>query len=337
MSYGDTPKSKAHMKRALYYGFGNDDLSLLSSLRTEIENTENADADTITELLVRTFRCIYSTMVTSDRKDKGKIQAVQALKDTTVDNLSEKLEKVKEIKSHHDVGVVTKDGTKDMHVTHPTRFYAVNGGKLTNGSIGPNLTDSLNRLDMRSAFCKTEDDTRDLHTAVLTAVNEYEATKAVLKSIHEKAHAAVNALRDGYGNPDQLRAAKVLSMFWGVAYHTYDLQESSRSQIRVEPLAHANPSGLGVAVFQLMVVFDEHMLRLIASDVMKVWNHDNKLITWPEDSASNTKAWMGMLILLLDGVEGAKKDKEGKVGTYYTLKWGEDSKRTRLDFGRKYR
>jgi hypothetical protein len=278
-------------------------------------------------------------MVTSDRKDEGKIQAVQALKDTTVDNLSKKLETVKEIKSHHEVGVVTKDGTKDMHVTHPTRFYAVNNGKLTNGSIGPNLTDSFNRLDMRSAFRKTEDDTQYMHTAVLNAVDKYEATKAVLKSIHERAGAAVDALRDGHGgNPDHLRAAKLLHMFWYSAYQNYKLHESSRSQIRVEPLAHDNPSGLGVAVFQLMVVFDERMLRSIASEVMKVWTHDNKLITWPADSASNTKAWMVMLILLLDGVNGAKRDKEGNiVGKYYTLKWGEDSKRTRLDFGRKYR
>ena len=337
MSYGDTPKSKAHMKRALYYGFGTDDLSSLSSLRTEIENTENADANTITELLVRTFHCIYSTMLTSDREDKGKIQAVHALKDTTVDNLSEKLETVKQIKRHHEVGVGTKNGIKDMHVTHPTRFYAVKDGKLTNGSIGPNLTDSFNRLDMRSAFCKTEHDTQYLYTEVLTAVDKYEATKAVLKSIHEKAGAAVDSLRDGHGDADHLRAAKLLHMFWYSAYQNYKLQEPSRSQIRVEPLAHDNPSGLGVAVFQLMVVFDEPMLRLIASEVMNVWTHDNKLVTWPADSASNTKAWMVMLILLLDGVEGAKVDKKGKVGTYYTLKWREDSKRTRSDFGRKYR
>jgi hypothetical protein len=277
-------------------------------------------------------------MVTSDREDKGKIQAVQALKDTTVDNLSEKLETVKKIKRHHEVWVGTKDGSKDMHVTHPTRFYAVNNGKLTNGSIGPNLTDSFNRLDMRSAFCKTEDDTQYLHTEVLTAVDKYEATKAVLKSIHERAGAAVDAIRDGSGDPDHLRAAKLLHMFWYSAYENYKLQESSRSQIRVMPLAHDNPSGLGVAVFQLMVVFDEPMLRLIASEVMNIWTHHNKLITWPADSASNTKAWMVMLILLLDGVNGAKKDKQGNiVGKYYTLEWREDSKRTRLDFGRKYR
>jgi hypothetical protein len=276
-------------------------------------------------------------MVTSDRKDEGKIQAVQALKDTTVDNLSKKLVTVEGIARHHEVGVVTKDGIKDMHVTHPTRFYAVKEGKLTNGSIGPNLTDSFNRLDMRSAFRKTEDDTQYLHTEVLTAVDKYEATKAVLKSIHERAGAAVDALRDG--NPDHLRAAKLLHMFWYSAYQNYKLHESSRSQIRVEPLAHDNPSGLGVAVFQLMVVFDELMLRRIASEVMKVYNGKDELFTWPKDSPSNTKAWMGMLILLLDGVKGAKVDNKGKVGTYYTLKWGEEgpeSKRTRLDFGRKY-
>jgi hypothetical protein len=235
------------------------------------------------------------------------------------------------------VYVATDTGTtKRLYVTNPTRFYAVNNGTLTNASIGPNLVDIYGHLSMKTAFCRTVDESRRVHTAVREELNRTWTLEYILSSLQTTALRVQGKLEAqaprNEANEDLHRTAHLLATFWKNAF----LHFVHRKQgVSVEPLAHDNPVGLGVAVFQLMVVFEEYKLREVFKSVV---DELDSVQDWPKDKVGNTKAWMHMLILLLDGVNGAKRDKEGNiVGKYYTLKWGEDYKRTRLDFGRKYR
>ncbi len=336
MSYGDAPKSKAHMKRALYYGFGNDE----ESLRKEITDAMSTglDKNGIVKLVVRTFRVIHESMITPDRSDSGKISAIDKLKDTKLER-SGALDRMDPLVP---VDVATDHGTtKQLHVTKPRSLYTVKDGTLANGSIGLNLTDIHDNLRMKTAFCRTVDETRRVHTAVREELNR-DLTR-ILASILENLRKTTQELQSDLQkqapqnetNKDLHRTARVLATFWKNAHVAF---VNTNRGMNVEPLAHDNPMGLGVAVFQLMVVFDESMLVDVVNSVL---DDLDRTEDWSNDDKSNAKAWMGMLGLLLDGVNGAKKDKEGKiVGKYYTLEWreeGPESTRTRSDFGRKYR
>ena len=68
MSYGDAPKSKAHMKRALYYGSGNDRVLKLHQDIDQADLTvikRNLDEvfDVLARLLSETLKCVRLTAV----------------------------------------------------------------------------------------------------------------------------------------------------------------------------------------------------------------------------------------------------------------------------------
>ena len=341
MSYGDTRKSKAHMKRALHYGFGNDEQSLRGEIKSAIDS--GLDGDGIMSLVVKTFQLIRESMITPDNDDSLKIQTINKLKDSFVQK-SSALAKMDLLAT---VEVTTEPGpAKKLYVTNPTRFYALNNGELTNASIGPNLTDVNDSLGMSTAFCKLPDHTRRVHTAVHQELNRKWNIEAILSHLSSTALRVQRKLEkeapQNEQNVDQHRMAQVLATFWKNAYKTYLLIKQG---VKVEPLAHDSPTGLGVAVFQLMVVFEEYMLREVVTSVLGELTRTQE---WSNDKRSNTKAWMGVLGLLLDGVRGAKVDRHGNVGNYYTLEWKPSvtdsdtdkepvAKRTRSDFGRKYR
>ena len=132
---------------------------------------------------------------------------------------------------------------------------------------------------------------------------------------------------------EQAKLAYAMHAFWGGVYERFARisDESGGPLAMVVPLAHSHTTGLGFATFQLLVTFQESFLREAAAgaidDVARKQN-------WGQ--IEQTKAWMGVLRLLLDGVNGAKR-----TGEYYTLVWTtrqtEEPSSHKSEFGRKYR
>jgi len=372
MRYGDTLKSKAHLKRALHYGSDEE-----TALRDEINKAAESalEPGAIEDLLVKTFRFIRNNMITSD-PDQSKKRGV---KQTTAALTTAKIENFGELE-------ITKPDTSErakLFFTKPRSLYAFKDGKLTNGSMGPNLMDLNNTLAMSSAFSGGVDYTHKVHTNVREAIEESDSAPIGLQlgreqivkialNIHmnaseeayESANKAANEVSsdsDGLDKQHHLRrVAAVMHAFWENAYALYCKGDTDKSRVRVLPLAHATTSGEGYATFQLLVTFEDTFLRKVTRDVI---NHiqltaalaegikgyrprdarDTKteLLKLKWTPLEETKAWMAVLVLLLDGAKAAKKD-----GGYYTLEWKRRREETEADyrttgaktvFGRTYR
>jgi hypothetical protein len=112
---------------------------------------------------------------------------------------------------------------------------------------------------------------------------------------------------------DEEKVAYAMHSFWDGVYKRFAAisHGSDESPAMVVPLAHSYTSGGGYATFQLLVTFKESFLREAAAGVI---DDVKKMKGWTD--AQETKAWMGVLSLLLEGVDGAKKN-----GGYYSLVW----------------
>jgi hypothetical protein len=324
------------MKRALYYGFGNDD-----PMREEIKKAKaevsGLDNNGIVDLVVRTFRLIRERMITPDPDDEKK----RAVPQTTGD-----LKTSESIPRLHTVNIqVPRIGKADVFFTMPRSLYAYAFVKelgrfgFTNGSIGPNLMDLDNKLQMSSAFSGGLDHTRRVHTSVLDAIESAGNIKLrqlmVLLALHihkdaiQKANKEADELARDTGvarDQDQEKVAYAMHAFWGWVYERFAAisDGSDESPVTVVPLAHSHTSGGGYATFQLLVTFEESFLREAAAGVI---DDVKKIKGWTDAEAA--RAWMGVLNLLLDGVNGAKKN-----GGYYTLAWNsgidEEPKRRKI-------
>jgi hypothetical protein len=141
------------------------------------------------------------------------------------------------------------------------------------------------------------------------------------------------------------RVAAVMHAFWEKAYALYCKGATDKSLVRVVPLVHASTSGGGYATFQLLVTLDDTFLRTVTRDVInhiqltagleegiKGYTSRNAQDTKTEllklkwTPLEETKAWMTVLVLLLDGAKAAKKD-----GGYYTLEWNQRREETEAD------
>jgi hypothetical protein len=164
----------------------------------------------------------------------------------------------------------------------------------------------------------------------------------VLLALHVHKNAIIKANKDAEerarntGEPrdqDEEKVAYAMHAFWDGMYKRFAAisEGSDESPAVVVPLAHSSTAGGGYATFQLLVTFKESFLREAAAGVI---DDVKQIKRWTD--AEETKAWMGVLSLLLKGVDGAKKN-----GEYYTLDWttkpAEESSGHKSEFGRKYR
>lgn len=340
MSYGDTRKSKAHMKRALHYGNGPTLRERINGIK-ETPSAYDANTKSIADLVVETFKFIRDAMVTPDTNDEGKKGIIGAVDGKNSGKTGDKAT----FKPQSSVS--TGEGT--IFFVKPRKLYEVHikSGALTNGSIGPNLMDLDNNLKMSCAFAGTVERTMAVHSAVLSMKQDRKTVdEALLVHLKAVSQAKMDLQNAGVADDRSTEVGRillVLEWFWTSAEIAY-----KGSAVSLEPLAHSNPSGLGFAVFQVLVTFEEQFLRSVVEIAAKLL--EQKGLSGDEA----TKAWMGMLTLMLDGVDGAK----GARGDYYTLTWGtkrpmhgeasgtgtyagssegaDPTKMTRTDFGRKY-
>ena len=291
-------------------------------------------------LVVRTFQFIRESMITPDHDDQKKLNVKQTNGDLT-DN--------KKINKFATVNIrVPGIGAADVFFTMPRSLYAANKttGILENGSIGPNLMDLDNNLKMSSAFSGGWDRTMNVHTSVRNAIesadNPQHRRLMVLTALRihndaiRKANDAAEKMEKERGkarDQEQEKLAYAMRALWGGVYERFASigDESGGPLAMVVPLAHSHTTGLGFATFQLLVTFKESFLREAAAGAI-----DDVASKQKWGPIEQTKAWMGVLLLLLDGVNGAKK-----IGEYYTLEWttkpAEEPSSHKSEFGRKYR
>ncbi|NDC41694.1 MAG: hypothetical protein EBZ77_09120, partial [Chitinophagia bacterium] len=315
MSYGDTQKSKAHMKRALYY-FGTGDKA--SELMAEIENADINDKtkyyQELFALLSKTHECIRATVVTEDSGNEGKIHAVENL-DRTKSRYTQKV-----IDAFREGTKVHIGDSSNAYIKAPQRLYGIDQNKLINGSIGPNLVDPDHAIGLTCefAFAETVEDTRKMHDRVLMEASKPEFVLKVLEASRDKA--AISAKSSDL-NADDRDVAKLISHFWSSVADSF---QKTMQGAKVEPLAHSEPSNKGFAVFQLLVTFPEYANGLFLfshmTDTMVRSRAANYTLRTDgltaEEVAKEVKAWKSMLKLMLGAaIEMARK------GKYYTLDW----------------
>lgn len=305
MSYGDTLKSKAHMKRALYY-FGTADKAC--DLMAEIDSADTrGGVEKIIDLLTRTRACIRDTVVTEDPHNERKMLAVKDLNRNKSSYTKQAIEAFK-------AGAKVRVGDSSAYIKAPRRLYALGqNGALTNESIGPNFVDPDHAiLKCEFAFAETIQDTRKMHERVLLEANKPEFVIKVLEANRDAAD--ISAKTVGISEDDR-KVAELIVHFWSSAVNRFN--KKSDSGIKVEPLAHSEPSNKGFAVFQLLVTFpaDGYDVFLNVTDTMDLSGDPVKDRT-VEEVAKELKAWKSMLKLMLGAaIEMAK------TGTYYTLDW----------------
>ena len=319
MSYGDTRKSKAHMKRALHYG---NDATLRERIDAIQKEPSALDA-TIADLVVETFKFIRDAMVTPDTNDEGKKRIIRAFEGNNNGKTGDKA-KFEQLSS-----VSTSEG--HIFFVKPRKLYEVHitSGALTNGSIGPNLMDLDNKLKMSCAFASTDERTMTVHREVLSMKQDRDTVKKAL-DVHlaavSQAQTDLEEAKKASVPNDQStevgRILLVLEHFWRSAGNVYHF--STVGPVSLEPLAHSKPSGLGFAVFQVLVTFEERFLRGVVEHTAQMLALNDGL-----RGHEATRAWMGMLALMLDGVTGAK----GAGGDYYTLEWGTRGTKRSMDDG----
>jgi hypothetical protein len=187
MSYGDAPKTKAHMKRALYYGFGNDDMLMLYKDIDGADITGDSVVEVLTMLLSKTLKCVRHTAVTPDDDDQGKKKAIE---DIFKKPATEYKDYPANVISDYKKGIpVFRVAQKVAYIKDPRRLYGVNEltGTLINESIGPNLVDPEHVISKATfAFFNSSYETEGLHEEVSWLAKGTEIVEAALRSCYDK-------------------------------------------------------------------------------------------------------------------------------------------------------
>jgi hypothetical protein len=341
MSYGDTPKSKAHMKRALYYGFGNDDMLMLYKDIDGADITGDSVVEVLTMLLSKTLKCVRHTAVTPDDDDQGKNKAIE---DIFKKPATEYMDYPPDVISDYKKGIpVFRVAQNVAYIKDPRRLYGINQQtrKLINESIGPNLVDPEHVISKATfAFFNSSYETEGLHEDVSRLAKGTEIVEAALRSCYDKSVETSQKGDKGELNQEDREVARLLVCFWESALNVF---KETPSHVTVEPLAHATPSFSGFSLFQLLVKFSDEGTRSLVDKTVKLHESANP------DKEARSKAWKSMLKLMLEAATKVRG-----MGPFYALEWNTrnarnakrplsvddgdvDQKHTKPGFGMKHR
>jgi hypothetical protein len=320
MRYGDAQKTKAHIKRALHYGFGTDRVIKLHQDIDQADLTvikRNLDEvfDVLARLLSETLKCVRLTAVTQDDEDRGKKEAILRIF-ATADGYKEYPQEV--IRDYTNTNARTPASKairvsigpqRNVYIKDPRRLYGIDeNSKLVNAAIGPNLVDVEHAISTAAfTFFQNHADTYDLHAKVIRLTSTRDVVLAALNSCLDKSfETMVKGEKDPRWSPDDKNVARLLGSFWNSAMHVFSENES---YVTVEPLAHAKPSYKGFSLFQLLIGFSDEGTRKLVAKTVEI---HSRLYNVPPSS----EAWKNMMRLMLSAAAKVRD-----MGPFYALKW----------------
>jgi hypothetical protein len=321
MRYGDARKYRAHMSRALHYGFGaNEDVSKMHADIDAVGIVGERGTKNLAWLLSKTQGCVRRTVVKQDdSNDEGKREAIHenGMLGMAYHSLPTY---TTEVTNSFKKGIpyppaVSSDSA--AFFKDPRRLYGIHEGRLVNEAIGPNLADPNHYFSKASTgkdsprptrmeFTASEYATKVVHERIMKHAKEEPFIIAAVTSCFDKANATYQA-RDSITNEDEREVAVALFHFWESAR---DLVASKWRDVKVVPLMHARPSNKGYAVFQLLVNFSIELTYELVAKAAKRYEEANS------DAEARSKAWKNMLRLMLNAAT-----KLEQIGPFYKLEW----------------
>ena len=339
MRYGDARKYRAHMSRALHYGFGaNEDVSKMHADIDAVGIMGERRTKNLAWLVIKTQGCIRRTVVKQDSNNEGKQKAINEtfgamLKyaPTTDDAARDTLWRESD-PAYYNLPPYTAEATNSFKkgipyppavpsdsaafLKDPRRLYGIHEGRLVNEAIGPNLADPNHYFSKDStgkdskraeiAFLASEDATKVLHERIMKHAKEERFIISAVTSCFDKANATYQA-RDSITNEDEREVAVALFHFWDSAR---DMVATKWRDVKVVPLMHAKPSNKGYAVFQLLVEFSIELTYDLVAKAAARYEEANS------NAETRSKAWKNMLRLMLNAAT-----KLEQIGPFYKLAW----------------